>query len=167
MRFELDQRVRAPLEAVQAAFIDPAFLAELGALPKLGRLELLEQEERAGLVWQRVRYAFAGELSSAVRAVISPDRLTWIEESALDPATHVTTFTILPDHYAKLLEASGTITLSTDGAREAATLRETIGDLVVHMPFVGRKVETAIVSGLMEHARLAAEAAERWTTDPR
>ena len=68
-------------------------------------------------LWQRVRYAFAGDLSSAVKAVVDPEQLTWVEESTLDRTTHRTTFRIVPDHYGRMLEASGTIDLVPDGDR--------------------------------------------------
>jgi Protein of unknown function (DUF2505) len=166
VRFELIQRLRAPLEAVEAAYVDPEFLAELGRLPKLGHPELLEQQDRGDQLWQRVRYAFVGELSPAVKAVVDPKQLTWVEESTLDRASHTTTFRIVPDHYVRLLEASGEITLAAEGGdRGVLTVRRSTGDLVVHVPFVGHKVESAIVSGLREHADLEVDAAERWVAE--
>jgi hypothetical protein len=168
VRFELTQRIRAPLEAVEAAFVDPDFIAELATLPKLGRPELLDQEDGGDHLSQRVRYAFAGELSARVKAVIDPKKLTWVEVSTLDRATHCTTFKIVPDYYGRMLEASGEISLTTakdpsDG--EARTLRQAEGQLVVHMPIVGRKVEAAIIGGLREHADLEVAVVERWATD--
>jgi Protein of unknown function (DUF2505) len=166
VRFELVQLLHAPLEAVEAAFVDPAFLIKLASLPKLGNPELVEQEDRGDELWQRVRYAFAGELSPTVKAVVDPDRLTWIEESTLDRVTHTTTFRILPDHYARMLEASGTITLTANGTgADAVTDRRGVGEVVVHVPLVGRKVEAAIISGLREHAELEVSLVERWATD--
>jgi hypothetical protein len=106
------QRLAAPLDAVETAFVDPAFLAELRALPKLGRPELLEQRSEGPIVFQRVRYAFVGHLSAAVRAVVDPDRLSWVEQSTLDRRTHHTHFDIVPDNYGHLLEAQGEVQLS-------------------------------------------------------
>jgi Protein of unknown function (DUF2505) len=167
VRFELVQQVHAPLEAVEAAFVDPAFLAQLASLPKLGHPELLEQEDRGDELWQRVRYAFAGELSPSVKAVVDPNQLTWIEESTLDRVSHRTTFRILPDHYRGMLEASGTITLTPDDAGGAVTDRRAVGEVVVHVLLVGRKVEAAIVSGLREHAELEVDLVERWAAEHR
>jgi hypothetical protein len=164
VRFELVQRVGAPLEVVEAAYVDPDFLVELGKLPKLGHPELLEQQDRGGQQWQRVRYAFCGELSGAVKAVIDPKQLTWVEESTLDPATHRTAFRIVPDHYGRMLEASGEITLTADDVGKVTT-RRTEGDLAVHVPFVGHKVEAAIISGLRDHAELEIDVLERWAAE--
>ena len=80
MRFRIQQRFDAPVEEVEAVLLDPAFLVRLGQLPKLGRPELLDQREDGDVVHRRVRFAFAGQLSAAVTAVVDPARLTWVEE---------------------------------------------------------------------------------------
>jgi hypothetical protein len=159
VRFELIQRFDAAVEAVEAAYIDPEFLAEMGRLPNLGHPELLEQQDRGDQLWQRVRYAFVGDLSHTVKAVVDPKKLTWVEESTLDRTSHTTTFVIVPDNYGRMLEASGTFTLASEGN---ATIRRATGELVVHVPFVGQKVAAAIVSGLRRHAELEVEVVERW-----
>jgi hypothetical protein len=160
VHFDLVQELRAGLPLVEAAFVDDGFLAELGRLPTLGSPTLLGRQDDGDRVRQQVRYAFVGQLSPAVTAVVKPEKLTWVEDSTLDRATHVTTFEILPDHYANLLQASGRITLQ---AREGGgTVRRTDGDLKVRVAFVGRRVEQAIISGLREHAALEADAVDRW-----
>jgi hypothetical protein len=163
VRFELSQHLQAPLLVVEAAFVDPAFLRELAGLPKLGRPELLDQKEDGDRLRQRVRYAFVGDLSAAVRAAVDPARLTWIEDSTLDRKSHVTTFVILPDNYAKLLEAFGSISLASDDS-DRSTVRRFEGQVSVHVPIVGRKVEEAIVSGLREHAEAETVVLNRWVS---
>jgi hypothetical protein len=160
VRFEIEQRFEASLDEVESAFVDPSFLEALAALPKLGEPRLVEQRIDGDLVHQQVAYAFAGQLSSAVTAVIDPARLTWIEDSTLDRSTHRTTFRILPDHYTNRLKASGTFTLRDLGG--GTTLRRAEGDLKVSFPLVGGKVERAIVSGLTEHAALEVEVFHQW-----
>jgi hypothetical protein len=162
MRFRIVQRFVAPLEAVEPALVDPAFLERLAELPKLGRPTLLGQEVDGDVVRQQVRYAFAGHLSSAVTAVVDPAKLTWIEDSTIDRRTHRTTFRILPDHYRDRLACEGTFTLQPDGD---GSRRVAEGDLRVRFPLVGGRVERAIVSGLEEHAELEAEVMTRWLRD--
>jgi hypothetical protein len=163
VRFYFVQRLRAPLPVVEAAFVDPEFLRELAASPKLGRVELLDSADDGDYVRQRVRYAFTGQLSAAVKAVVDPARLTWVEDSTLDRRSHLTTFSILPDNYARLLNASGSITLEPDD--HVGTVRRVEGNLSVHVPLAGRKVEGAIVSGLREHAEVEATVLNRWVRD--
>ena len=149
MHFRIEQRFDAPLTAVEAAYCSPELLATLASLPKVGGAELLEQRREGDQVFQRVRYRFTGELNSAVTAVIDPAKLSWVEESVLDKATHVTTWRIVPDHYPTRLECSGEFRLSE---AESVTIRRTEADIKVRFPLVGGRVERAIVSGLEEHA---------------
>lgn len=162
MRFALEQRFPAPLGDVEAALLDPAFLARLGALPALGSPELLDSQDDGDVVRQRVRYRFAGELSPAVTAVVDPRRLTWVEEIAFDRSRHQGRHRIVPDHYGDRLRCSYATELrpDTDGTRRA-----TVGDLRVRFPLVGGRVERAIVSGLAEHARLEADVLAGWLAE--
>jgi len=146
--FEVEQRVSAPVERVDAALVDPAFIAQLNALPKIGKAELVSQERHGDTVEQEVRYFFRGELSSAVRAVVDPRKLSWIIESSSNLTNHTSTWRILPDHYGDRLTSSGTMQLLDSGG---ATRRLIAGRVKIHMPLVGGRVERAIVSGLKEH----------------
>lgn len=161
MRFRLEQRFSAPLAAVEAAVVDPAFLERLGTLPSLGRPELLRREEDGDLVHLDVRYAFAGELSAAVTAIVDPERLTWVDAAVLDRATHRSEHRILPDHYADRLSCEYTTTLHDDGG----TARVAEGDLRVRFPLVGGRVERAIVSGMADHARHEQAALAHWLAE--
>ena len=164
MRFRIEQEFRLPLATVAEILADPRFVERMADLPKLGRPRLLSHDVEAGRVHQQVRYAFAGDLSSAVRRVVDPAKLTWVEDSTTDPATGTSEFVILPDHYAGLLRCQGTFVLHADGP--ASTTRTAQGDVVVTVPLVGGKVERAIVSGLEEHARAEVELVEAWAAEP-
>ena len=50
MRFQLQQRIAAPVDAVAAAFVDPGFYESLETLPNLGRPELLSHEVKGSIV---------------------------------------------------------------------------------------------------------------------
>ena len=146
---------------MEAAYLDPAFLQAISALPKIGRPELLDQTvEGDGSVRQRVRYHFAGELSAAVRAVVDPERLSWVEETHFDPAAHRSDVRIVPDHYGGRLESE--LTISYEEPAGGGTVRRARGEVKVHMPLVGGKVEGAIVSGMREHAVAESTALEGW-----
>jgi hypothetical protein len=155
VRFSIEQRFAAPLDQVENAYCSPELLATLATLPKIGGAELIDQQVDGDRVVQRVRYRFTGNLNSAVTAVIDPTLLSWVEESVLDRTTHVTTWQIAPDHYKSRLACAGTFTLADQGG---LTVRQTDGEIKVHFPLVGGRVEKAIVSGLQEHA-VAEEAA--------
>jgi hypothetical protein len=160
VRFTIEQSFDGPLARVEAALVDPAYLERLSTLPKLGRPTLVHRVEAGDLVHHWVKYAFVGELNAAVRRVVDPARLTWVEESTLDRRTHRTTWRIVPDHYRNLLHASGTFQLTEETADR--TRRTTEAEVKVTFPLVGSKVEQAIVSGLREHAELEEEVLSDW-----
>jgi hypothetical protein len=149
VKFEIVQDVRATPDAVDAALVDPAFLVRMAELPKLGSAEIVSQERDGDTVRQDVRYLFQAELSAAVTRVVDPKRLTWVERSESDLATHHTRCEIRPDNYSGLLAGKyeATIVATGTGARRTIT-----GELKVKMPLVGGKVERAIVGGLEENA---------------
>jgi hypothetical protein len=147
--FTLHQQIGAPVEAVEAALVDSAFLQRMDELPKLGSAEIVRNERDGDVVHLAVRYLFQAELSSAVTRVVDPDKLTWVEESQCDLAAHRTTCRIVPDNYANLLQGSYEATI---GAAGSGSVRTITGRLKVKVPLLGGKVEKAIVGGLSENA---------------
>jgi len=160
VHFRLEQPLPASTTEVIDVLIDPAFLASLGELAKLGEPEVLDQHSEGDLVHQRVRYRFTGALSSAVTAVVDPAKLVWVDETTYDRAAGTATFRILPQHYADRLTAGGTYRFTPTGP--ATCTRVADGELAVRFPLVGGKVERAIVSGLSEHMEHEAALVRRW-----
>ena len=165
MRFQIEQKIAAPIEAVSRIYTEPRFYEQLGQLPKLGKPEVLERREEQSLVHLAVRFRFTGNLSPAVTAVVDPVKLTWVEESVHDLAQCAVTFRMKPDHYPDRLRSEGSVHYEPDG--EGMTRRLTEGDLAVKVPLllgggrVGGVVEEAIVSGLREHLAAEVEVVER------
>jgi hypothetical protein len=162
MEFTVEQVIPGPLDAVEDAFVDPAFLARLAQLPSFAGVELLDQQVDGDVVRQRVHYAYVGELSSAVTAIVDPAKLSWVEESVHDRTAHRADCRILPDHYANRLECSYVVRLTAQGD---ATRRTAQGDLRVHVPLLGGRAERAIVGGLRDHAEREAAAITAWLAE--
>jgi hypothetical protein len=162
MDFTLTQDITATVGQVEAALTDAGFLATMAELPKIGSVEVLEQTRDGATVHQRVRYLFTAELSGAVRRVVDPDKLTWVEDSTSDSVAHTATYRIDPDNYANLLEGAydATIAAHGSGARRVAT-----GHVKVHVPLVGGKVEKAIVDGLQENSDAQTELLTAWIAE--
>jgi hypothetical protein len=162
MNFHIEQRIPAPLTAVEGALLDREFIAATAELPRLGEPQLLEQQRDGDRVHQRVHYRFTAQLSSAVTRVIDPAKLTWIDDARFDLTSHSARHRILPDYYADRLQASYNVILEPlgDSTRRVAT-----GEVKVRVPLVGGRVERAIVSGLEEHAAAEADLLGRWVAD--
>ncbi|HKH25875.1 MAG TPA: DUF2505 domain-containing protein [Acidimicrobiia bacterium] len=159
MKFRIEQRIPAPLAAVEAALLDRDFVAASADLPKLGAPELLELQRDGDRAHQRIRYRFTAQLSGAVTRVIDPDKLTWVDDARYDLTSHTSRHRILPDNYADRLQATYDVALEPLGD---STRRLVTGELTVHVPLVGGRVERAIVDGLEEHANAEAELLGRW-----
>jgi hypothetical protein len=152
VQFRREHRYRAEPEAVARAYASEALYAGLGAGSKLAPPEVLDRRDEGGGVVLRIRYRFIGELSSAVRAVLDPARLTWVDESTHDLAARTVAFRLVADHYADRFSCAGTYRFVADGT---GTVRHTEAELKVRAPLVGGKVERVLADDLSSH--LAAE----------
>jgi hypothetical protein len=148
VRFTVVQDLGIDADETARAFTEPALYEAFATLPKVSAPEVLSHELEGDRVRLRIRYRFAGHLSSAARAVIDPSRLTWVDESVHDLARRHVRFVLHPDSYADRFRGSGEYTIEPagTGCRRRATI-----DLKVSAPLVGRAVEGAIASGLREH----------------
>ena len=165
MKFRLEQRFPGSVEEVEAAYVDPDLFAYLRDLADLGRPELLDRTDGDGTVRLRVRYAFTGELGPPLTTLVDAARITWVEESTLDRRTHHTEFHIVADHYPDRLHCNGTVDLTDDGA--GGTIRVAQGKLEVKIPFVGGKVERAVVDSLKDQAVTQARVVGEWRVSRR
>jgi hypothetical protein len=159
MRFQIEQMISGPVEAVARVYTESRFYELLGESPKLGRPEVLERREVGSVVHLSVRFRFTGNLSPAVTRVVDPAKLSWVEESVHDLEHHTVTFHMKPDNYADRLRFEGSYRFAPVGDRQ--TQRTADGEVAVRAPIVGRAVEGAIVSGLREHLAAEVEVVER------
>lgn len=162
MDFTVEQTYDADPDVIARAYTDPALYEVIGDVSRLGRPEVLERREVGDdVVEMRVRYRFTGDLSSAARAVLDPDKLTWVERSTHDLERGEVTFRLEPDNYADRFRASGSCRIGP-GPGGAGAVRTVTGTVKVKALVVGGAVERAIVSGLRDHLADEAGAVERF-----
>ncbi|HZT66893.1 MAG TPA: DUF2505 domain-containing protein [Acidimicrobiales bacterium] len=164
MKFHVENRILADRDAVQAAYLDPAFYSAMVDMPKISPPEVVGREEQGDVILMKVRYRFSGDLPPAARRVLDPDKLTWVNESTVDLAEHRTEFRMVPDNYGNRIRFGGTYRFEQV---DAATVQVIEGDLVVRYPIVGPLVERAILSGMREHLEQEAAFLEQWTASTR
>lgn len=157
VRFRIEQHLAASVERVEEALVDPTWYQAVTASAAVWAPELLDVTDDGGLqVGFRVRYRFRGTLNPAAAKVVSPSKLSMVWDSTLDRATHSIDLRIEPDNYADRLRfTSAVVALQPAGE---ATTRVLEGDFKVNVPFVGGKVERAVVSGLQDHAGVEEQA---------
>ena len=159
MRFTVEQRFATGADETARAVTEPDLYAGFATLPKVSVPDVLACDRDGDLVRLRIRYRFAGQLSSAARAVIDPAKLSWVDESVHDVARRHVRFVLRPDHYAERFRCSGEYRIEPvdDGCRRHATI-----DVKVSAPFVGGAVERAVASGLREHLADETEVVEAY-----
>jgi Protein of unknown function (DUF2505) len=137
VKFGFAVPVAVPPARAVAAYASPTFyesrddIAVLGAAERDGTLE--------------VHYRFKGHVSGAVRAVVDPDKLSWLTRMSVKADELRCVWDIVPDHYPDRLSSSGRYIFE---AQDGGTLVGVDGELNVRVPLVGRSVERVIVSGL-------------------
>lgn len=161
MDFVIEQSYAADPDEVARAYTDTGLYEMIGQVSPRARPEVLNRTvDGSARVLLRIRYSLAVELSEAARAVLDPDKLTWVEHSTHEVARRHTDYRLEPDHYADRLRITAKCT--TRRGPHGGAVRTVEGNLRVKAPPEARAVETAIVSGLREHLAVEALAVERF-----
>ena len=162
MRFTLETAYDAEADRVAAAYADPALYTAFADLPRAGRPEVVSHEVDGDVVRLDVRWRFNAQLSSAARAVIDPDRLTWVERATHHLDRREVTFDLVADHYRDRFSCTGGYRFTAVDA--GRTTRASHGDLRIKALLVGGAVEGAIVDGLKEQLRAEVPLVEAFVT---
>ena len=148
MKFTVTQSVAVPPARAIAAYGSADFYDVRDQEGDVGVRGVVDRKESDDRVRIDVRFAFTGSVSGAVRAVVDPEKMTWVTKIELVPDLARATWDVVPDHYPSLLSASGMHRFEPAGDGPAGTTVHVEGELTVHVPFVGGTVERAIVTGL-------------------
>jgi hypothetical protein len=151
MNFSIGQNVAVPPDAAVAAYGNPAFYENRAPSGDISLVEVVSHEDKGTQARLEVRYQFTGSVSSAVRAVIDPAKMSWVTRTDIDKAQRRTSFTVLPDYYPDRLDCNGTFTFTEAASGPGGTVVTIAGDLRVHVFLVGRTVEQIIVTGLRNY----------------
>jgi hypothetical protein len=167
VKFSIGQNVAVAPDAAVAAYGNPAFYENRPPSGDISLVEVVGHEDTGDQARIEVRYKFTGSVSSAVRAVIDPTKISWVTRTDIDKVHHGSSFVVLPDYYPDRLDCSGTFSFAEAGsaapaalaaaaapgaaAGAAATAITIAGDLKVHVFLVGRTVEQLIVTGLRKY----------------
>jgi Protein of unknown function (DUF2505) len=158
VKFNLEHSFAAPIDVVEAAMFDPAFV-ESTRLPDVGPPKVLSRDEDADTVTLRVDYHYTGSLDSLARRVLRADDVTWVQQTVLDRSTHRTTFTVAPKVHAERFECGGVMRLTAAGD---TTKRVIDGELRIKVPLFGSRAEGLIVPGLRTRMNREAELLDEW-----
>jgi hypothetical protein len=155
MKFSIGQSVAVAPDAALAAYGDPAFYQGRAPSGDISLVEVVGHRHEGSGETIEVRYAFTGSVSSAVRAIVDPAKMSWVTRTEIHREDRRSSFTVLPDHYPDRLHCQGTFRFDQGSAGPDSTVITIEGNLEVHVFLVSRTVEQLIVNGL--RAYLAAE----------
>lgn len=148
MKISIPQTVAVPPARAVAAYGTPAFYEGRPRRDDIEVVEVVRHDDSGARILIEVRFAFTGSVSSAVRAVIDPAKMSWVTRTEVNPEEARTAWEVLPDHYPDRLSASGGYRFAPGADGPASTVVAVEGELKVHVPIVGRSVERVIVSDL-------------------
>jgi hypothetical protein len=140
---------RADPASVMDAYTRPELYATFTGLTKVATPEVVSRQESDGYVHVVIRMRFIAEVNAAVRRVVDPARITWLQDERYDLAAGTAVVRFQPDNYADRFTSEGGYTFAAD--ERGGTARTISGDLRVRVPLVGGQAERALVSGLREH----------------
>jgi hypothetical protein len=157
VRFTVDQNVDVSPDVAVAAYGNPAFYEGRVPQDNISVIEVVRHEDTGARVLIEVRFKFSGGVSSAVRAVIDPNKMSWVTRTTVHVDERRTKFEVLPDYYPDRLKCNGTFRFHEGHVGPDSAIINIEGELKVKVPFVGGTVERVIVSGLRTY--IAHEAA--------
>jgi hypothetical protein len=148
VKFAIRQVVAVPPDRAMAAYGSPAFYDGRPTRDDIAMREVVRHEAIGDRIVMEVRFAFTGSLSSAVRAVVDPHKMSWITQTEILLAERRSSWVVLPDHYPDRLSADGTYRFEEGDGGPGTTEVAVEGELKVRVPIVGRSVEKVIVTDL-------------------
>jgi hypothetical protein len=151
VRFTVDQNVDVSPDVAVAAYGNPAFYEGRTPQDNISVLEVVRHEDTGSQVLVEVRFKFTGGVSSAVRAVVDPNKMSWVTRTTVMVAERRTKFEVIPDHYPDRLTCRGTFQFHEGHVGPESAIIKIEGDLKVRVPFVGGTVERVIISGLRSY----------------
>ena len=160
MKTTTTQRLNVDAVTAGRVLADPAFYLERLPDTAITVVELVDHRLDGDRVSLQLRSAFTGELNAAARAILDPQRLTWVQSSEHDLSDGRTVFRILPDHYPDRLSCRGRSSITPDGVGACTRTVET--EVRVRAPLVGAQVERALLDGLARELAAQALAVPDW-----
>ena len=150
VNFTVDADLGVSAAAALRAYGSPAFYEGRDTVDNIAIVGVVDHVDEGDRVLIAVRFKFLGSVSAAVKAVIDPDKMSWVTRTEILMDERRTTFTVVPDHYPDRLSGSGEYCF-IEGTAPGTAVVTVEGDLTVHVPLVGRSVEKVIVSGVRSY----------------
>jgi hypothetical protein len=147
---------------VAQAILDRDYQESLDGIGPLKSRTVLSQDEEGGAVVRKVRCVLDADFAGPAKSILGAADPAWVEESIWSPDETSWKWTIVPEVAASLIAAHGAMSLHAAGEN---TTRVVSGDISVNVPFIGGRVEQAIVDGIWKVYNEEAERLAEWLTE--
>jgi Protein of unknown function (DUF2505) len=163
VEFELRHHFPASVAEVAGVILDRHYQESLDGIGPLKSRTVLSQGEQGDNVVRKVRCVLDADFAGPAKGILGAADPAWIEESIWFPEETSWRWTIIPEVAASLISAQGAMVLYAAGED---TTRVVSGDISVNVPFIGGRVEQAIVDGVWKVYSEEAERLARWLIEP-
>lgn len=148
VKFDAEQRWTATVDEIVEIYLDRSFWEGLDGLTATSSPEVRSIERSGDSATVELHYVLTVDLPKDAARFIDPDDVAWVERTTWDLASHRADVAFVPDQAGRLLKASATAVLRQDGDDAVRTVT---GEVKVHIPLLGSKVEKVIVEGVHDH----------------
>jgi len=157
VKFTEEQKWSASAEQVLAVYLDANFWTGLTNLSATSSPEVLEIKKNSTTARVRLHYVLAVELPKEASRFIDPNDVAWVEETTWSLSDMSAQVRFLADQASGLLKAHASAELTQHGSFALRSIR---GEVKVHIPLLGGRVEKVIVQGVQDHLREEAVAVQ-------
>lgn len=155
------QKIAVAAADASEVFADPRFYLSRESSEAMTAIELVDHQVDENVVELKIRFAFTGDLNAAARAILNPDKLTWVQVTTHHLETGRVAFEILPDNYADRLRCRGRYVVNPEGIDTSSRTVST--ELHVRAPLVAGQVERVLMDGLRRELESQALAVPDYT----
>lgn len=161
MKLEIRHTFPCTPEAYWEMYWDPAFDALLMKDATVDR-EIVSESIVGDIMTRRMRFTPHQELPGAVAKIIGTSKLIYEQENVLDKSKGRMTWRVIPGPKLGKLNAAGIFELRPhpQGCEQVIT-----GDITVGIPFIGGRIETAVVEQVKQGYVKMAEATIQWLAE--
>jgi hypothetical protein len=171
VRFEIDDTFAATRAELEGLLDEPDLYPRMAReLPNIERIELLDADERDGVVRRRVRYTPSGaaeRIPAMARGRITPEMMVWVEESRFWRREHRLEYRVepnIPEKWKGQFTSQGEFTFREI---EGGVARKIAGEVIVRVPVVGGLVERQLIKDLRGSFRAEAAILATWLAERR
>lgn len=123
-------------------------------LPNVTARKAIDQKREGSKIYRRYEWRMFGQIPRAAQRALSPEMLTFIEESVWDDESCVTESRIMPMYFKDSISCESTVVWR---GRDAGSERVIESEAVVNIPVMGGLVERAVVDAFMKSNDMSAE----------